>query len=133
VFLFTVRLDNNEIKKKIYSVTGFVAADNKDTGALTELWLISEYHSNGSLYDFLQENTISFYELTMMVFNIINGLAHLHMEVIGTEGKPAMAHRDIKTKNILVKANSVLFKCFFVTTYFMLIHRNQTSNLLITK
>lgn len=41
-----------------------------------------------------------------MVFNIVNGLAHLHMEVIGTEGKPAMAHRDIKSKNILVKANS---------------------------
>ena len=41
-----------------------------------------------------------------MLFSIVNGLAHLHMEVIGTQGKPAMAHRDVKTKNILVKNNS---------------------------
>ena len=88
------------------SSPGFIAADNKDTGACTELWLVSEYHSNGSLYDFLQENTLNSKELVTMVFNIVNGLAHLHMEVIGTEGKPAMAHRDIKSKNILVKANS---------------------------
>ena len=31
------------------------------------------------------------------------GLAHLHTEVKGTRGKPAIAHRDIKTRNILVK------------------------------
>lgn len=87
------------------NVLGFIAADNKDTGSCTELWLVTEFHSNGSLYDFLQENVLNIKELFTMVFNIANGLAHLHMEVIGTEGKPAMAHRDIKTKNILVKAN----------------------------
>ena len=31
------------------------------------------------------------------------GVSHLHTEIFGTKGKPAMAHRDIKTKNILVK------------------------------
>ncbi|XP_066926120.1 TGF-beta receptor type-1-like [Clytia hemisphaerica] len=87
------------------NILGFIAADNKDTGACTELWLVTEYHSNGSLFDFLQDNTLNFNQLVTMVFNIINGLAHLHMEVIGTEGKRAMAHRDIKSKNILVKAN----------------------------
>ena len=30
-------------------------------------------------------------------------VSHLHTEIFGTKGKPAMAHRDIKTKNILVK------------------------------
>ena len=30
-------------------------------------------------------------------------MSHLHTEIFGTKGKPAMAHRDIKTKNILVK------------------------------
>ena len=29
----------------------------------------------------------------------------MHSELFGTQGKPAIAHRDIKTKNILVKNN----------------------------
>lgn len=33
----------------------------------------------------------------------VAGLAHLHMEITGTKGKPAIAHRDVKSKNILVK------------------------------
>ncbi|XP_014676569.1 PREDICTED: TGF-beta receptor type-1-like [Priapulus caudatus] len=32
-----------------------------------------------------------------------SGLAHLHMEIVGTQGKPAIAHRDVKSKNILIK------------------------------
>ena len=27
------------------------------------------------------------------------------MEIVGTQGKPAIAHRDLKSKNILVKKN----------------------------
>lgn len=37
--------------------------------------------------------------------SIANGLVHLHTEIFGTQGKPAIAHRDIKSKNILVKNN----------------------------
>lgn len=57
--------------------------------------------------------------------SIATGLAHLHMEIMGTQGnflyanifhlfwifiyiflgKPAIAHRDLKSKNILVKSN----------------------------
>lgn len=85
---------------------GFIAADNKDTGSCTQLWLVTEYYPLGSLYDFLQEQYLTPRETLKMVYSMINGLCHLHMEVIGTEGKPAMAHRDMKTKNILVKNNS---------------------------
>lgn len=39
-----------------------------------------------------------------MAYGLANGLAHLHMEIVGTQGsKPAIAHRDLKSKNILVK------------------------------
>lgn len=82
---------------------GFIAADNKDTGACTQLWLVTEYYSNGSLFDYLQDHTLTIDEMVNMVLSIVNGLSHLHLEVIGTQGKPAMAHRDLKTKNILVK------------------------------
>ena len=38
-----------------------------------------------------------------MAHSIAAGLTHLHAEIFGTRGKPAIAHRDIKSKNILVK------------------------------
>ncbi|KFP44129.1 Serine/threonine-protein kinase receptor R3, partial [Chlamydotis macqueenii] len=37
--------------------------------------------------------------------SIICGLVHLHVEIFGTQGKPAIAHRDLKSRNILVKSN----------------------------
>ena len=37
--------------------------------------------------------------------SIANGLLYLHTDIQGTQGKPAMAHRNLKTKNILVKSN----------------------------
>lgn len=40
-----------------------------------------------------------------MALSIATGLAHLHMDIVGTRGKPAIAHRDLKSKNILVKTN----------------------------
>lgn len=43
--------------------------------------------------------------MLLMALSIATGLAHLHMDIVGTKGKPAIAHRDLKTKNILVKTN----------------------------
>ncbi|XP_041987327.1 TGF-beta receptor type-1 isoform X2 [Aricia agestis] len=88
------------------NILGFIAADNKDNGTWTQLWLITDYHENGSLFDFLTGRTIdSPTTLVMMALSIATGLAHLHMDIVGTKGKPAIAHRDLKSKNILVKCN----------------------------
>ena len=84
-------------------LSGFIAADNKDNGTWTQLWIVCEYQENGSLYDYLQRKTLNVNELLNIVYSIANGIAHLHMEILGTEGKPSIAHRDIKSKNILVK------------------------------
>ncbi|XP_010136827.1 PREDICTED: LOW QUALITY PROTEIN: activin receptor type-1C-like, partial [Buceros rhinoceros silvestris] len=35
------------------NILGFIAADNKDNGTWTQLWLVSEYHEQGSLFDYL--------------------------------------------------------------------------------
>jgi serine/threonine protein kinase len=40
-----------------------------------------------------------------MLLSIVNGLVHLHMPIESYKGKPALAHCDLKSKNILVKAN----------------------------
>lgn len=85
------------------NILGFIAADNKDNGTWTQLWLITDYHEAGSLFDYLSRNTIEENTMITMAYSISNGLAHLHMEILGCQGKPAIAHRDFKSKNILVK------------------------------
>ncbi|GAB5575673.1 activin receptor type-1C [Prionailurus iriomotensis] len=85
------------------NILGFIAADNKDNGTWTQLWLVSEYHELGSLYDYLNRNVVTVAGMIKLALSIASGLAHLHMEIVGTQGKPAIAHRDIKSKNILVK------------------------------
>jgi len=87
------------------NILGFIAADNKDIGTWTQLWLVTDYHENGSLFDFLSKRTLTPNQLINMAHSIATGLAHLHMPIIGTQGigKPAIAHRDLKSKNILVK------------------------------
>ncbi|XP_029461389.1 activin receptor type-1C [Rhinatrema bivittatum] len=87
------------------NILGFIAADNKDNGTWTQLWLVSEYHEQGSLFDFLSRNSITINGMMKLALSVVSGLAHLHMEIVGTQGKPAIAHRDLKTKNILVKKN----------------------------
>lgn len=84
---------------------GFIAADIKGTGAFTQLFLITDYHENGSLYDFLKLSTLDTVALLRLAYSAACGLCHLHTEIFGTQGKPAIAHRDLKSKNILIKKN----------------------------
>ena len=93
----------------VFLLSGFVAADNKDNGAWTQLWLVTDYLERGSLYDYLQLVTLDVESMLKMAVSIASGLAHLHIEIVGTQGKPAIAHRDLKTKNILVKRNGKAF------------------------
>merc|ERR1719367_324068 len=87
------------------NILGFIAQDSKDEVNRCELqlWLITEYYSNGSLFDYISKNVVTPKQLVNMALSIATGLAHLHMPIIGTHGKPAIAHRDLKSKNILVK------------------------------
>jgi bone morphogenetic protein receptor type-1B len=87
------------------NILGFIAADIKGNGHSVSMLLVTEYHSIGSLYDFLQEHTIDYELLKKFSISIINGLNHLHTEIFSTKCKPAIAHRDLKSKNILVKSS----------------------------
>lgn len=83
-------------------LSGFMASDMTSRNSSTQLWLITHYHENGSLYDYLQHVAVETSEGLAMAASIACGLVHLHTEIFGTEGKPAIAHRDLKSKNILV-------------------------------
>lgn len=87
------------------NILGFIAADIKGTGSWTQMLLITEYHEQGSLHDYLQNRVITPQMLKTLAFSLASGVAHLHTEIVGTPGKPAIAHRDLKSKNILVKNN----------------------------
>nr|UHY95439.1 activin receptor IB [Penaeus chinensis] len=87
------------------NILGFIAADNKDNGTWTQLWLVTDYHEKGSLFDYLMRYTVETSGMIRMALSIATGLAHLHMDIMGNKGKPAIAHRDLKSKNILVKSN----------------------------
>ena len=63
--------------------SNFVTADN---GTWTQLWLITEYHQLGSLFDYLNRTTVSVQILTRMTLSIAHGLLHLHMAIMGTQG-----------------------------------------------
>uniref|UniRef100_A0A915MJG5 Protein kinase domain-containing protein n=1 Tax=Meloidogyne javanica TaxID=6303 RepID=A0A915MJG5_MELJA len=78
--------------------------------SLTQMLLITDFHPLGSLYDYLRSNySLNFEEALNLVLSIINGLEHLHNPVRGTGEcqKLEIAHRDIKSKNILVKRPGV--------------------------
>lgn len=79
--------------------------NNAQTG-LTEYWLLTTWHELGSLYDFLRHNTITYYQLLKLSDSIAKGIMHIHTDIAAIKDsayKPAMAHRDIKSRNIILK------------------------------
>ncbi|XP_069347073.1 activin receptor type-1B isoform X5 [Eulemur rufifrons] len=83
------------------------SGSGSDNGTWTQLWLVSDYHEHGSLFDYLNRYTVTIEGMIKLALSAASGLAHLHMEIVGTQGKPGIAHRDLKSKNILVKKNGM--------------------------
>ncbi|TRZ01020.1 hypothetical protein DNTS_016666 [Danionella cerebrum] len=100
---------------EIYNVSGmkhenilhFIGAEKRGNGVDVELWLITAYHEKGSLTDFLKAHVLSWNELCVMAQTFVRGLAYLHEDIPNMKDghKPAIAHRDIKSKNVLLKSD----------------------------
>lgn len=71
----------------------------------TENWLLLPYYSLGSLFDYLNRKQLTKEEIWSIYESIVGGLAYLHKKTRGTKGKPAIAHRDFKSNNILIGEN----------------------------
>lgn len=73
-----------------------------------EFWIVTEYHEVGSLSDFLIKYTLTYSQLLNVITTMADGLRFLHEDMTPTftglkEGKPSVAHRDLKSKNVLLR------------------------------
>lgn len=58
-----------------------------DNGTWTQLWLITDYHENGSLFDYLNRQPVTPAQMIKLALSAANGLSHLHMEILGQQGE----------------------------------------------
>ncbi|XP_042898074.1 activin receptor type-2B isoform X1 [Parasteatoda tepidariorum] len=88
------------------NILHYIGVERHGEHMQVEYWLITAYHDKGSLCDYLKANLVSWGEVLSIADSISKGLMHLHEEIPGHKGgkyKPAMAHRDFKSKNVLIK------------------------------
>ena len=84
----------------------YIGVDKRKHNIGFQYWIITEYHENGSLSDYLTNNVLSWEQLYNMLLSMVNGLAFLHSDVPNSmPSKPAIAHCDFKSRNVLVKSD----------------------------
>ncbi|KAL1020903.1 hypothetical protein UPYG_G00006190 [Umbra pygmaea] len=116
----------NTVQLRHDNILGFIASDMTSKNSSTQLWLITHFHERGSLYDVLQYTSLDPEQCLKMCLSVSCGLVHLHTEIYSCQGKPAIAHRDLKTRNILVKWNG---QCCIADLGLAVMH-SQTSDYL---
>ncbi|XP_059184301.1 bone morphogenetic protein receptor type-2-like [Centropristis striata] len=89
------------------NIAHFVAADER-TGpeGRTEYLLVIDYYPLGSLNRYLSIQTSDWVSSCRLAHSVTRGLAYLHTELFkGDLYKPAVSHRDLNSRNVLVKAD----------------------------
>ncbi|KAK2704419.1 activin receptor type-2A-like [Artemia franciscana] len=89
------------------NILTFLGAEKRGDNIQAEYLLITEFHELGSLCDYLKSHTVTWQEACRIAESMTRGLAHLHEEIHAKDGsvKPAVAHRDFKSKNVLLKSD----------------------------
>ncbi|KAK7124203.1 hypothetical protein R3I94_018537 [Phoxinus phoxinus] len=94
------------------NVLQFLTAE--DRKASREYWLITAYHERGNLQEFLSQHVIGWDELCRLAGSLARGVAHLHSDRTPCgRAKVAIVHRDLKSANVLVKADLTCCLCDF--------------------
>ena len=98
--MYQYNLDHDNILK-FYSAEKRLSDSN-----MIQYWIVTQYHANGSLADYLSSNTLDWTLMLQLGISMTQGIAYLHEEIMTeTIRKPIIAHRDIKSRNVLVKDN----------------------------
>ncbi|KAM4710925.1 bone morphogenetic protein receptor type-2-like [Anableps anableps] len=89
------------------NIARFIAADER-TGpeGRSEYLLVMDYYPHGSLSHYLSIQTNDWVNSCRLAHSVTRGLAYLHTELFkGDLYKPAVSHRDLNSRNILVKTD----------------------------
>ncbi|CAH0552722.1 unnamed protein product [Brassicogethes aeneus] len=87
------------------NILHYIGVEKHGENLQAEFWLITAYHDRGSLCDFLKAHTLTWSELCRVAETMSKGLMHLHEAIPNEPIKPAVAHRDFKSKNVLLKSD----------------------------
>ncbi|XP_044158579.1 bone morphogenetic protein receptor type-2 isoform X2 [Bufo gargarizans] len=87
------------------NIAHFIVADERVTSdGRLEYLLVMEYYANGSLCKYLSVHTNDWLSSCRLAHSVTRGLAYLHTELLrGDHYKPAISHRDLNSRNVLVK------------------------------
>lgn len=96
------------------SILQFLTAEERHCGLQKEYWLITAYHNQGNLKNYLSKHILSWKDLQKMAGSLVTGVAHLHSDYTPCGSpKVPIAHRDIKSTNILIKNQQECVLCDF--------------------
>ncbi|XP_076636027.1 kinase protein wishful thinking [Colletes latitarsis] len=77
-----------------------------------EYLLVLSFAPGGTLTDFLRTHIVDWTTFCKMGLSMVKGLAYLHTDIHkGDKFKPCIAHRDINSRNILIKADGTCCIC----------------------
>ena len=85
------------------NVLAYIASDVVNLKPMEhELWLVTHYHENGCLQEYLLGHTVTLQEVFTMARSLCSALAYLHSDL---QTKPPIAHCSITSKSVLLKSN----------------------------
>ncbi|XP_064819628.1 bone morphogenetic protein receptor type-2-like [Oncorhynchus masou masou] len=87
------------------NIARFIVGDERLTAdGRVEYLLVMEYYPHGSLCQYLSLQTGDWVSCCRLTHSVTRGLAYLHTELLrGDIYKPAVSHRDLNSRNVLVK------------------------------
>ncbi|KAI3356049.1 hypothetical protein L3Q82_017162 [Scortum barcoo] len=89
------------------NIARFLTADERTAAdGRPEFLILMEFYPHGCLSHYLSLHTVDWSTCCRMTHGVTRGLAFLHTELYrGDQYKPAVAHRDVTSRNVLVRAD----------------------------
>ncbi|XP_034550286.1 bone morphogenetic protein receptor type-2-like [Notolabrus celidotus] len=89
------------------NIARFLTADERTTAdGRPEFLILMEYYPHGCLSHYLSLHSVDWTTCCRMTHGVTRGLAFLHTELYrGDQYKPPVAHRDVTSRNVLVRAD----------------------------
>lgn len=102
----------SDVELRHENVLQFLTAEERM--AERQYWLIMAYHERGNLQELLAMQVIGWEEMWRLGVSLARGVAHLHSERTPCgRAKVSIAHRDLKSSNVLVKSDWSSCVCDF--------------------